>query len=173
MKALMALLILMSLQGCTNIVYRGEIDALNSAGRESKALLYWTETEKLFGPDKAGPAVLMTECSTHRLSFVEAEPGIVFFGTPGQDELADGSAEMTPKTVCGSIKNAAKFEAIKPGPLEVQIRCKASADDEGFVINSDYLDARDEPYRFEIKASRRWSLFGRIPEAPAPPPCRN
>ncbi len=177
-QVLLPSLMLLHVQGCSNYLYRGEIDAVNSAEQESKVILYWTKTDKLFGQPKAGPAILMTECSTRRITFVEADSGIVFYGDPGKDVLADFSAAVTQHTICGRIGNAAQFKNLQAGPVKVDIRCKAADQGDAFSIASGpftpaYLKAQPEPYTFEIQESSGWSLFGAIPEVPVPPACRN
>lgn len=167
---------LLFFQGCTNKLYHGEFDTLNSNDQESQVVIYWTKTEPFIGEDKAGPAILMTECSTRNLTFSETENGIYFLGTPGKDQLADKTPVPTQNTHCGKINNELKFTDIQAGPINIEILCSAIIDD--FSVTTDsyssaYINARNEPYKFEIKESGNWSLFGEIPEAPAKPDCRH
>ncbi len=163
-------------QGCTNTLYQGEIDAMNSQDQERKVVFYWTKTEKLIGKDKAGPAILMTECSTRRLTFVEKENGIFFFGTPGLDNLADQTPITSQDQPCGKIVNEQKFNDIQSGTINLEIHCMANIDE--FSVTSEatlpaYIKARNEPYRFEIESLSNWSFLGEIQDAPSPPACRN
>lgn len=163
-------------QGCTNTLYQGEIDAMNSQDQERKVVFYWTKTEKLIGRDKAGPAILMTECSTRRLTFQEKEDGIYFFGTPGLDSLSDQTPITSQDQHCGKIVNEERYIDIQSGTINLEINCVANIDEFSFTSGSTspaYIKARNEPYIFEIDALSNWSFFGEIPDTPPPPECRN
>lgn len=166
---------LLFVQGCTNKLYHGEIDTLNSNDQESQVIIYWTKTEPFIGEDKAGPAVIMTECSTRNLMFSETEDGIYFFGTPGNDRQADQTPVTTQNVHCGKIANETRFTNIQAGPVNIEIKCVADIDE--FTVVTEqfypaYINARAEPYTFEIQESSSWSFFGEIPEAPSQPVCR-
>ena len=166
---------LLFFQGCTNKLYHGEIDALNSNDQESKVVFYWTKTEPFIGDDKTGPGILMTECSTRRLTFSEREHGIYFFGTPELDKLADQTPVTTQKIHCGKIVNEMEFKNIQAGPVNLQIICLAAISEFSVMTGSfspAYIKARKEPYTFEIMESSNWSFFGEIPDAPSQPECR-
>jgi hypothetical protein len=166
---------LLFVQGCTNTLYHGEIKTLNADNQKSNVVLYWTKTEPFIGKNKAGPAKLLTECSTRRLEFVQREDGIYFFGTPGLDIQADQATVTTQHFPCGKIVNKTRFTEVQTGPLNIEIKCMAEIDD--FVVTPGsfspaYIKARQEPYTFEIMGSSNWSFFGEIPEAPSQPECR-
>ncbi len=167
---------LLVMPGCTNSLYKGEIDALSSAYHERKAIIYWTKTNPLMGEAKAGPAILMTECSTRRLTFTEKKSGLYFYGDPGKDKLANQMAITSQNTICGKIIGKKHFTNIKPGPIQVDIVCESVDDD--FSVSSHstspaYIKASKTPYTFEMTESSSWSLFGNIPEAPLPPECKD
>lgn len=174
MAPVWAVLLLLA-SGCTNTLYRANLDVLNSEGQKRKSTLYWTKTDKLIGESKAGPIVLMTACSTRRINFDDTATGIVFRGTPGQDRIAGQNDSVTEGIVCGQIDNVPRISELKSGPLVLTIKCEA-IDDEFSVrdglYSSAYIQARDNPYRFNVFESSNLSFFGTIPEAPAPPECQ-
>lgn len=158
-------------QGCATYMYHGSIDAMDSAGKERHFILYWSKTDGLLWPAKAGPASLLTECG-NPVIFVERPEGIVFRGTPGQDAPVGTPATMTqPEIPCGSFIGETKFVAFDEGPVMLRISCEPVTD-EFAVQPRRYLQARPEPYRFDIISTKEWSLFGKDPVAPDPPSCR-
>ena len=164
------------IQACTNTLYYGEIDAYNSDNKETKVVLYWTKTEPLIGTDKAGVAVLLTECSTRRLNFLERENGIVFFGEPGKDIQADQIPINTQNIPCGKIVNEVSYENIQAGPLAVKIQCKAALRDSFLAppegLSSSYIKAIDTPYTYDIMEKSSCSFFGETIDFPLQPTCR-
>jgi len=161
----------LSLQGCTNYLYQDRIQAMDSAGRERQIVLYWSKTKGLFTKPKAGPASLLTECGAP-IMFVEQPPGIFFRGTPGQDRLIIGVADASIPTEipCGSFISQKRFVDIPSGPLRLTVFCEPVAG-EFSVGRRTYIQARQEPYEFTMTATRKWSLTGKVPEGPVPPPC--
>ncbi len=162
--------------GCTHSLYQGELEVLNSNDEPRKAVIYWTKTDVVIGEDKAGPAILMTECSTRRLSFVEKGTGLYFFGAPDRDRLMNQAKPInTPNILCGKIIDKLRFKSIEPGPLEVNIRCTANVDE--FSVDTPgaspaYIKAQQEPYTFEITETSDWNMSGEVPFAPPVPTCR-
>jgi hypothetical protein len=168
-----ALLLLAS--GCTNTLYRADLNVFNSEGQKRKSTLYWTKTDKLIGESKAGPIVLMTGCSTRRINFDDTAAGIVFRGTPGQDRIPGQNDFVLEGTVCGQIENVPRITELKSGPLLLMIKCEAINDEFSVrdgLYSSSYIQARDKPYRFIVFENSNLSLLGNIPEAPAPPECK-
>lgn len=159
---------------CTNTVYQGKLEVLNSQGQAEKALVYWTKTEKLIGESKAGPVVLLTSCSTRHIDFEDSADGIVFRGTPGQDRLMGQSGSVAEESECGKIENARMITELSAGPLNLNIGCEALMNDFAVLrgpFSPFYIQARKEPYQFDIQENSIFSLFGTIPEAPKPPDC--
>ena len=172
-KQWLFLMLVLSLaaQGCANYMYQGRFDALDSDGREREFVLYWPKTDGVLWPAKAGPAMLLTECG-NSMTFDQQPEGIVFRGSPGQDapvEAAPGTAEQ--EFPCGSFIGPKKLTAIEDGPVKVLIKCKPLTD-EFSTQTRKYLQARPEPYLIEVTSTKKWSLFGKTPQAPASPPCR-
>ena len=119
--------------------------------------------------------MLLSECSSRRLDFVESDKGIVFWGKRGGDRLSGQASAIIQPTVCGQITQAETMNELNAGTLPVIINCSAVAN--AFTISSDqhtpaYLAARPQPYLFEVKASSHWSLSGTTIDAPKPPQCR-
>ena len=159
---------------CTNTLYQGKLEVLNSQGKSQQALLYWSKTEKLIGDGKAGPLMLSTACSTRRIHFVDSPEGIVFRGISGQDHVSGTAGPLAEGTQCGIIKNAATIAELAEGPLNLTIRCEAVMDDFAVMqgpYSPYYIAARTESYQFVIQESSAWSLFGTLLEAPQPPEC--
>ena len=144
---------------------------MDSAGRERQVVLYWSKTRGLLTRPKAGPASLLTECGAP-VMFVEQPQGIVFRGTPGQDRQVIGEADASLPTEipCGSFIDRKHFVEIPSGPLKLTVFCEPVAD-EFSAGRRTYIQARPEPYEFDMTATRKWSLTGKVPEAPAPLPC--
>jgi len=161
------------LAGCTNLLYQGEISAKDSYGKERHFVLYWTKSDPLIGEAKAGPAILLTECSPlTRIDFNEQSEGIVFRGMPGLDQLADGGGPATQNMICGKFTNYGKFTEAKEGPLLLAIFCKP-VQNEFAVQPRNYLAAGQEPHVFTIvEKIRRWSVFGETLPGPPVPECR-
>jgi hypothetical protein len=160
--------------GCTNVLYQGEMDAQDAYGKERHFVLYWTKTDPLLGQTKAGPAILLTECSpSTRIDFDDQPEGIVFRGTPGFDLLQGQTAALDRDQICGKVINYATLREAHAGPLAVAIYCQPVPGD-GFAIQPrNYLAAQPEPYSFPIvEMIRRWSLFGETLSGPPVPACR-
>ncbi len=171
-KSWIFLLLVLSLaaQGCANYMYQGRFDALDSDGRQREFVLYWSKTDGVLWPAKAGPAVLLTECGIP-VTFDQQPEGIVFRGSPGQDAPVDTDEGSAGQVIsCGAFIGATQLKTIEDGPVLILIKCKPLTGD--FAVQPRrYLQARPEPYRIEVTSTKTWSLFGRTPQAPEVPPC--
>ena len=131
--------------------------------------LYWSKTDRLIGTSKAGPVILMTECSTRRLNFDETEAGIVYRGEPGRDRVAVQNETIADGTVCAKIETQSKLTELQAGELVLTMLCEAVYDEfsiqEGLYTPA-YLQSREAPYRFYVRENKSWSLFGEMPKAP-------
>lgn len=165
---------LMVLTSCTHSLHHAELDTVNSKGDLRKSVIYWSKTGKLIGAPKAGPILLMTACSTRRIHFDETEHGVVFRGTPGQDRIPGQPGTVAEGAICGEIQSASKTTDLQAGPLSLTVHCEAMTDEFSIrpgLFSPSYIQARQEPYRFDIQEERSWSLLGRTPDAPEPPAC--
>lgn len=159
--------------GCTNALYQGEQTALDAYGQQRRFVLYWTRTEPLIGEAKAGPAILLTECSPTRIDFSDQQQGIVFRGMPGEDRPTGESATVAPDQICGEIMGHDALRDIAPGPVEVRIDCQPMPPDDFDLQPRNYLAPSPPLHRFDMVETRRaWSFFGQTFEAPQPPACR-
>jgi hypothetical protein len=159
--------------GCTNFLYQGEISSQDAYGRERHFVLYWTKTDPLIGLSKAGPAILLTECSPlTRIDFSEQIEGIVFRGIPGYDRLPGQSGATDPNLTCGKVTNYARWTEAKEGPLSVDVFCEPVQND--FAVEPrNYLAARQQPYTFPIvEKEKKWSILGETLHGPTVPECR-
>ena len=162
------------LTGCTHSLYHAELDTRNSEEFPRKTVLYWSKTDKLIGDPKTGPILLMTACSTRRVHFDETEHGVVFRGTPGQDRIPGQPGTVAEGTICGNVQSDRKIHDLQAGPLSLTIHCEAMTDEFSIRTGSfspSYIQAREEPYRFDVQEERSWSVLGRTPDAPEPPAC--
>ncbi|NJD90566.1 MAG: hypothetical protein FIA91_03480 [Geobacter sp.] len=166
-------LIICCTAGCTNFLYQGELAALDSYGKERHFVLYWTKTEPLMGEAKAGPAILLTECSPlTRIDFSERFDGIFFLGMPGDDRLPGQRRTTSWDMVCGKIANYARWVDVPAGQLSLSILCEP-LHDEFDVEPRNYLAARQEAYSFPVvEKIKRWSFFGETLDGPLTPDCR-
>ncbi|MBI1920425.1 MAG: hypothetical protein HYS23_05000 [Geobacter sp.] len=160
--------------GCANFLYQGEITALDSYGKERHFVLYWTKTDPLIGEAKAGPAILLTECSPFtRISFDEQPDGLIFRGMPGLDRLPGQGGAVDPNLICGKVTNQAKWTEVKVGALAVAIFCEP-VPNEFAVEPRNYLAVRPQPYTFMVAEKvKKWSFLGETLEGPPVPACRN
>ncbi len=156
------------LQGCANYLYQGEITAQDSSGQERRVVLYWPKTDPLLGDPKAGPAILLTQCGA-RITFVERPERIVFRGTPSQDRPSGQDVTISEGQICGRFVGEKRFVDIDGGTLSLIISCEPITSE--FSLNRAYLRASPDPYQFQIKEDKSWSLFGKVPDAPKPPAC--
>jgi hypothetical protein len=165
---------LWSTAGCTNFLYQGEISAPDSYGKERHFVLYWTKTDPFIGMAKAGPAILLTECSdTTRIDFGDQAEGIVFRGEPGRDRLPGQSVSVALNQICGKITNYTTLEKAMAGLLTVAIYCQPMPKDDFAVQQRNYLAARPEPFEFQIiEKQKKWSFFGETLQGPPVPECR-
>jgi hypothetical protein len=160
--------------GCTNVLYQGEVDAQDSYGKERHFVLYWTKTDPLLGQAKAGPAVLLIECSPFtRIEFDDQPEGIVFRGMPGFDRLLEQAAVPERDPICGKVINYTTLREAHAGPLAVAIYCQPVPGDSFAIQPRNYLAAQAEPYSFPVvEKIERWSLFGETLSGPPVPACR-
>lgn len=162
--------------GCTHSLYQGELEVKNSQDQPRKAVIYWTKTDKFIGKDTAGPAKLMTECSTRELTFVERGTGLYFFGTPALDRFPNQLKPIkSPNILCGRIVNEMRFKTIEPGPIQVDIRCFANIDEQNVDNQSAspaYIKPSRNPYIFEITETSDWGFSTEPPAGPSAPACR-
>lgn len=160
--------------GCTNVLYQGELSARDAYGKERYFLLYWTKTDPLLGQAKAGPAILLTECSpSTRIEFGDQPEGIVFRGMPGFDRLPRQTAVPERDQICGRVTNYTTLREARAGPLGLAIYCQPVPGDSFAVQPRNYLAAQPEPYAFPIvEKMKRWSLFGETLSGPPVPECR-
>ena len=166
--------ILLFSSGCTNLLYQGELTAQDAFGNERHFLLYWTRTDPLIGQAKAGPAILLTECSPFtRIDFADQPEGIVFRGMPGFDRLPGQTAPDNRNLVCGKITSYSSLNEAHEGPLAMAIFCQPISD-EFAVQKRNYLAARSEPYTIPVSEKiNRWSFFGETLPGPPVPDCRS
>lgn len=160
--------------GCTNFLYQGELAAQDAYGKERHFVLYWTKTDPLFGQAKAGPAMLLTECSpSTRIDFDDQPEGIVFRGMPGFDRLPEQTVVLDRDQICGKVLNYTTLREAHAGPLAMAIYCQPVPGD-GFAVQPrNYLAVKPEPYSFPIvEKIKRWSLFGETLSGPPVPECR-
>ncbi len=165
---------LMVLAGCTHSLYHAELDTLNSEGGPRKSVIYWSKTESLFGAPKAGPILLLTTCSTRRIHLDETDRGIVFRGTPGQDRIPGQPGTVTEGTICGQVQSASKITDLQAGLLSLTVHCEAMTDEFSIqtgLFSPAYIQARQQPYHFDVHEKRSRSLLGKTPAAPEPPMC--
>jgi hypothetical protein len=165
MKFIIFCLSLIMLNGCTNYLYQGQINAEDSNGKERKVLIYWTKTSPLLGSDKAGPANLMTECGA-LISFDEQEQGIFFRAEPGKDRFVDSQVPVKNGDICGKFLTANSFVDIGSGALELSILCIPEEADEFSLSQRSYISAKYSPYTFTITETQSWSFLGELPPAP-------
>jgi hypothetical protein len=160
--------------GCTNVLYQGEVNAPDAYGKMRHFVLYWTKTDPLLGQAKAGPAILLTECSPlTRIEFDDEPEGIVFRGMPGFDRLQELTGALERDQICGKVINYTTLREAHAGPLAVAIYCQPVPGDSFAVQPRNYLAAQAEPYSFPVvERIKRWSLFGETLSGPPVPACR-
>lgn len=170
---LIAGMALLVISGCTNALYQGELTAPDAYGNERHFILYWTRTEPLLGQDKAGPAILLTECSLTRIDFSDQAEGVVFRGMPGEDRLSGATDTVALGQVCGILSDVSSLRQAGVGTLEVRIDCQPLPPDEFAVSKRNYLAASPPSHSFNIiEAKREWSFLGQTLAGPEPPACR-
>lgn len=159
---------------CTHTLYQAELDAFNAKSDPVKTVIYWSKTSPLLGVVKAGPIMLLSECSTRRLDFVDSEQGIVFWGKLGGDTRMGEQTPLQGRAVCGSIGQYSSIVDIETGRLPVTIHCQAFTD--AFALSSPpytdaYLAAQSQPYWYDVKSTSHWTFWGEVPIAPPAPAC--
>ena len=166
--------VLWATAGCTNLLYQGDLAALDAYGKERHFVLYWTKTDPLLGETKAGPAILLTECSPlTRIEFADQPEGIVFRGMPGLDRPPGQATATDPNQICGKVITYTTWREAHAGPLGVAIYCQPVPGNEFAVEPRNYLAAKPEPYSFPVvEKISRWSLFGETLSGPPVPECR-
>jgi len=157
----LVLLFASAASGCTNYLYQGRLSGMDAYNQANHFTLYWPKTEPLIGSDKAGPAILMTDCSTTRIDFSEQAEGIVFRGEQGMDRLAGETSSVKRNQICGRFEGYLKLADVQAGALPVVISCVPMPADEFAAQPRNYPQARAEPYIFQIvEKIKRWSWFG-------------
>ncbi|VAX37687.1 hypothetical protein MNBD_UNCLBAC01-290 [hydrothermal vent metagenome] len=172
MKLIIVCLSLLSLSACSNYLYKGNIRALDSNGVDREVMLYWNKTAPLLGADKAGPAVLLTECGS-LISFDERDQGVIFRGESGRDMNANTGLQVEDGDICGKFLNKSQFVEINEGELELSILCAPVDADDFSISKRSYIGAKDSPYKFNIIASKKWSFLGGEHQAPSQPECND
>jgi len=174
MRIILLALLLYLHAGCTNLLFQGDFTAQDSTGKERHFVLYWTRTEPLIGQSKAGPAILLTECSPYtRIDFADQPEGIVFRGMPGFDRLAGQTGASELNLICGKILSYSSLVEAREGPLALSIFCQPVSD-EFSLQKRTYLAARPEPYALSISEKlNQWSFFGATLPGPPVPDCRD
>ena len=173
-RVLLLAMTLWLIAGCANSLYQGELAASDAYGKDRRFVLYWTKTDPLLGQAKAGPAILLTECSPlTRIEFDDQPEGIVFRGMPDLDLLPGQAGAVNPDPICGKVLNYASLGDAHSGPLAVAIYCQPAPKDDFAVQPRNYLAARPEPYVFPIDEKiKKWSLGGETLAGPPVPECR-
>lgn len=167
------LLACVSLAGCTNTLYQAETAGLDTGGNQRNFILYWTKTDQLLGTTKAGPAILLTECSSARPEFVNADEGIVFFGAQGFDRIPGEPAPGNAKFPCGKIPGFGHLRDVPAGTIQLIMSCEPVAD-EFAVTSRNYLAPHPQPYVLNVEEKQReWNFLGQSLAAPQTPPCRD
>ena len=157
-----------SLSACTNYLYQGEFSGADAYNKANHFTLYWPKTEPLLGRDKAGPAILMTDCSTTRIDFSEQPDGIVFRGEHDRDRLAGETASVNRNQICGKFVGQSQLADIHAGALPILINCEPMPADELAILPRNYPRASTEPYIVQIvEKIKRWSFFGETLPGPA------
>jgi len=159
--------------GCTNVLYQGEITARDAYGKDRHFVLYWTKTDPFLGEAKAGPAMLLTQCSPlTRISFDEQPEGLLFRSTSEYDRLAQMGTAVGPNLICGKVTNYTRWSEAKEGILSLAIFCEPVAND--FAVEPrNYLATSPKPYAFPVvEKVKKWSFFGETLPGPQVPECR-
>ena len=170
----MFFVILFTAPGCTNYLYSGKLDAIDSYGQNRKFVLSWTKMDPFLGSPKAGPATLRTEVQCSRtLSFDEKPNGIFFLGEPGRDIDAIHNTPVSSQDhICGKFLKQSKFVDIQGGSLSLTVSCNPVKEVNEFSVhpgNQGYLKARTDPYTFDIQETKKeWSFQGKTLEIPSP-----
>jgi hypothetical protein len=172
-KYSLVITVLWIISGCANFLYQGEITAPDSLGKERHFIIYWTKTDPLIGQAKAGPAILLTECSpATRIDFADQPEGIVFRGMPGFERLPGQTGTVSLNQICGRVTNYHSLTEAMEGSMTIRMEC-APISDEFAVQPRNYLAARPEPYTFPIvEKEKKWSFTGETLPGPGVPPCR-
>lgn len=154
------------LSGCTNYLYQGQFSGTDAYGKERHYILYWPKTEQLLGTTKAGPAVLLTECSLTKIDFDDQPQGIIFRGEQERDRLPGSNSSVGRDQLCGKILNYAELADISAGNIQLEIDCEPISDD--FAIQPrNYPKAKPGPYVIPvIEKIKKWSLTGETLPAP-------
>ena len=174
MKLAITCLSILLLNGCSNYLYKGNIRAIDSEGKDREVILYWNKTDPLIGDDKAGPASLLTECGS-LISFDERNEGIVFLGEPGRDIITKTGSQVSNGDVCGRFLNHQKFVLIGDGEIELSILCQPQpiSDGEFSTKKRSYIAVKSTPYKFNITSTKSWSFLGDTHQSPPIPECND
>lgn len=152
--------------GCTNYIYEGQWSAPDAYGKERHYLLYWPKTEQLLGTTKAGPAVLLTECSLTKIDFDDQPQGIIFRGEQGRDHLPGSASSEERDQACGKILDYTRLSDVPAGDIQLKIDCEPISD-EFATQPRNYPKARPEPYVIPVvEKTKQWSLVGKTLPGP-------
>lgn len=159
--SLLALLFTLTMSGCTNYLYQAELAGMDAYDKPNRFTLYWPKTDPIIGRNKAGPAILMTDCSTTRIDFSDQPEGIIFRGEEDRDRLAGATSSVMQDGICGGFVGPLKLADVHAGALAVSINCEPMPADVFAVLPRNYPKAKAEPYIFQIvEKIKRWSWFG-------------
>jgi len=170
-KRLFAVVLVAVLSGCTNFIYHDTIVAPDTAGVDRKVLLWWPKTEPLIGAAKAGPASLITECG-ETLTLDDQPAGVIYRGSPDRDRLPGGTAPVADGTECARLQGLGALKEFSGGEVLLQVRCEPLPGDEFSAVSHTRIRPSEQPYRFDMREERKWSLLGSALPPPAPPECK-
>jgi hypothetical protein len=152
------------LTGCTNYLYQGAMIAPDSDGVERQVIAHWSKTDPWVGDAKASPVALDTGCG-ETILFVERNEGIVFRGEPGRDVDVNTDQPIAEGDLCGRVVGKRKLLDLDGSILELTVHCKPTSG-EFSTDKRTYVQARREPYKFDISMTKEWNWLGGLPSAP-------
>jgi hypothetical protein len=160
-RLIIAVLVILTLSGCSSYVYFGSIETRDSDGEMREHLIYWFRTERTLWFDEASGSIrLLTECSTRTMNFDETETGIIF--RRSSEDKAD-SGEISINDACGRIIGYSRIEDIPEGLLELEVFCHPLPN-EFSTAQRAYIMSGDTVYVFNVIRMDRDEFEGGAPK---------
>lgn len=168
-RTIPAVVIALTLQGCTSYVYSGAAMYEDDKGIERCYGVQWSLTEYawLYGVQN-DPIDLRLAGGSDSIHYAETRDDGIVSRTEADETVADSFAGIDGPGVCGRVLNAEKIREIQPGPgaLKLTFHCIIERDD--FSVGPRlYLAARPEPYEFDISRMKTKDPQGDAPKTPA------
>lgn len=163
-----AIVIALTLQGCTSYIYSGAAMYEDDKGVERCYGVHWSLTEYawIYGVQN-DPVDLRLAGGSDHIQYAQTPDDGIVSRTEADETVAAGFVDIDGPGVCGRVLNAERIREIRPGPGALKLTFHCTIERDGFSVGPRlYPAARAEPYEFDISRKKTKDPQADTPKTP-------